>query len=225
MPNARPMLPGTPTALVLVTSRNQLTGLVATDGAHPLTLDLLSTVEARELLARRLPDRVVAEPVAAEEIIACCARLPLALTIAAARAEQSNFPLTAIAAELADTGARLDKLDAGDLADGQPQRLADVNARFTGPHTETPLHWVARQRRRRRARRAAGRGRGHRSPRCGDRRRHPLDDAPWRLLPSAPRRGSEAYRTRFTQPAVLPVRGAPVHRIPAVFPGRCTRSR
>ena len=50
----RPLLPGAPGCLVLVTSRNQLTGLVAAEGAHPLTLDLLTADEARELLARRL---------------------------------------------------------------------------------------------------------------------------------------------------------------------------
>jgi hypothetical protein len=38
----RPLLPGAPTCLVLVTSRNQLTSLIATEGAHPVTLDLLT---------------------------------------------------------------------------------------------------------------------------------------------------------------------------------------
>ncbi len=50
----RPLLPGAPGCLVLVTSRNQLTGLAAADGAHLLTLDTLSEAEARELLAQRL---------------------------------------------------------------------------------------------------------------------------------------------------------------------------
>jgi tetratricopeptide (TPR) repeat protein len=112
----RPLLPGTPTALVVVTSRNRLSSLVAVDGAHPLMLDLLTQAEARELLARRLgPDRLAAEPQAVEQIIACCARLPLALSIAAARAEQSGFKLAALAAELDKaSGRRLDVLDADD---------------------------------------------------------------------------------------------------------------
>jgi tetratricopeptide (TPR) repeat protein len=114
---ARPLLPGTPAALVLVTSRNQLSSLVAADGAHPLTLDLLTKAGARELLARRLgADRLAADPAAAEEIITFCARLPLALTIAAARAEQTGFPLTTLTAELAEDGGRLDALDTGDPA-------------------------------------------------------------------------------------------------------------
>jgi len=112
---ARPLLPGTPTALALVTSRSQLSSLIAIDGAHPLTLDLLSEDEAGQLLARRLgPGRVAAEPQSVEEIIAFCARLPLALTIATARAEQTEFPLATLAAELADARGRLDALSAGD---------------------------------------------------------------------------------------------------------------
>jgi tetratricopeptide (TPR) repeat protein len=113
---ARPLLPGTPTALVVVTSRNQLTSLVAVDGAYPLMLDLLTEDEARQLLAGRLgPNRVAAEPQAVDRIIGCCARLPLALTIAAARAAQSGFPLALLAEELAEAGG-LDALDAGDPA-------------------------------------------------------------------------------------------------------------
>jgi NB-ARC domain len=108
----RPLLPGTPSTLVLVTSRSQLTSLVVVDGARALTLDLLTPGEARELLDNRLgADRTAAEPRAVEEIIARCARLPLALTIAAAHVAQSGFPLATLAAELAaKAGGRLDVL-------------------------------------------------------------------------------------------------------------------
>jgi DNA-binding SARP family transcriptional activator/tetratricopeptide (TPR) repeat protein len=113
---ARPLLPGTPTTLVLVTSRSRLTPLVA-EGAFPLALDVLSETEARELLGGRLgADRVAAEPDAVEKIIDRAARLPLALAIAAAQAQQSGFPLAALAAELDDVDDRLEALDAGDQA-------------------------------------------------------------------------------------------------------------
>jgi DNA-binding SARP family transcriptional activator/Tfp pilus assembly protein PilF len=113
----RPLLPGSSTVAVVVTSRNRLTPLLVSEGARPLQLDLLSTQEARELLAARLGgERVAAEPEATEAIIAACARLPLALAIAAARAQQSGFTLRAVADELADAGQRLDALDAGDPA-------------------------------------------------------------------------------------------------------------
>jgi DNA-binding SARP family transcriptional activator/tetratricopeptide (TPR) repeat protein len=112
----RPLLPGTSTAVVVVTSRDQLTGLVAVEGAHPLHLDLMPATEARALLARRLGTRrSAAEPAAVDTIIAACAGLPLALGIAAARIQQTRFPLAAIAAELTHLEGRLDALDTGDL--------------------------------------------------------------------------------------------------------------
>lgn len=83
----RPLLPGGPRCLVLVISRNQLTSLVAAEHALPLSLDLLTEAEARELLTLRLgPEGITAEPEAVSELIALCARLPLTLAIAAARA-------------------------------------------------------------------------------------------------------------------------------------------
>ncbi|MDT0305356.1 BTAD domain-containing putative transcriptional regulator [Streptomyces sp. DSM 44917] len=50
----RPLLPTSPGCLVLITSRNELTGLVVAEGAHRLPLDLLSAAGSRELLLRRL---------------------------------------------------------------------------------------------------------------------------------------------------------------------------
>jgi tetratricopeptide (TPR) repeat protein len=112
----RPLLPGAPGSLVVVTSRNELTGLVAAEGAVLLTLDVLSDAEAYEMLDRRLGQaRIAAEPAAADEIIAACARLPLALGIAVSRAAgRPKRPLTELAAELHDARGRLDALEAGD---------------------------------------------------------------------------------------------------------------
>jgi tetratricopeptide (TPR) repeat protein len=114
----RPLLPASPGCPVLVTSRSQLTGLAAAEGAVPMALDLLTGGEAHELLAVRLGDeRLAAEPAAVQELIGLCARLPLALAIAAARAaSQPALPLAALAAELRDAGGRLDALDMGDTA-------------------------------------------------------------------------------------------------------------
>ena len=114
----RPLLPASPGCLVLVTSRNQLSGLAAADGARMLSLDVLAHEEAVQLLTARLgPGRVGAEPGAVDEIASLCAHLPLALAVAAARAAvRPGFPLAALAAELRDAAGRLDALDAGDPA-------------------------------------------------------------------------------------------------------------
>ncbi|WP_306790922.1 tetratricopeptide repeat protein [Streptomyces sp. JV178] len=103
----RPLLPATPGCLALVTSRNRLTGLVAADGAHPLLLDLLTEDEARQLLVGRLGrDRVADAPDATREIITRCARLPLALSIVAARAATApGLPLASFARELREAGS------------------------------------------------------------------------------------------------------------------------
>jgi tetratricopeptide (TPR) repeat protein/transcriptional regulator with XRE-family HTH domain len=113
----RPLLPGAGGAFALITSRSRLTPLVAAEGATVVRLDLLPAAEARELLASRLGgDRLAAEPEATDRILAACAGLPLALSIAAARATQTGFPLSALAAELHTAGNRLAALDAGDPA-------------------------------------------------------------------------------------------------------------
>ncbi|SCL31869.1 NB-ARC domain-containing protein [Micromonospora rhizosphaerae] len=112
----RPLLPGSPGCLVVVTSRNQLPGLVAAEGAHPLTLGLLSTDDARQMLARRLgPERVAAEPRSVDDIIARCAQLPLALAIVAARAAtHPEFPLGMLVADLGDSSGGLEPFSGGD---------------------------------------------------------------------------------------------------------------
>nr|WP_237519240.1 BTAD domain-containing putative transcriptional regulator [Streptomyces sp. HUCO-GS316] len=111
-----PLLPAAPGCLVIVTSRSRLSGLVARHGAHPLTLSLLSDEESLELLARRLGEaRVDAEPEAARAIVGLCARLPLALSIVAARAAlHPGFRLADIAAELREDHGSLDAFSGGD---------------------------------------------------------------------------------------------------------------
>jgi tetratricopeptide (TPR) repeat protein len=122
----RPLLPATPTVLVLVTSRNELAGLVAADGAQPLSLDVLTGTEARDLITGRIgAARMDAEPDAVQELIGLCARLPLALAITAARASaRPHFTLSSLVAELRDARSRLDVLSTGEAA-------TDVRAVFS----------------------------------------------------------------------------------------------
>lgn len=111
-----PLLPGSPTCTVVVTSRQQLTGLVTTHAAQPVTLDVLPDDQARDLLARRLGHaRLDREPDAAADLVRACSGLPLALSIVAARASaRPSFEIAAVAAELVDVATGLDPFDAGD---------------------------------------------------------------------------------------------------------------
>jgi transcriptional regulator with XRE-family HTH domain len=115
----RPLLPGSAPCLVVVTSRRQLAGLAATECAQLLNLDVLTHAEAHEMLSRRLgPELVEGESAAVSELISLCARLPLALAIAAARhAARPSRPLQALVEELRPAQDRLTVLDATDVAD------------------------------------------------------------------------------------------------------------
>jgi DNA-binding SARP family transcriptional activator/tetratricopeptide (TPR) repeat protein len=112
----RPLLPGAPGCLVIITSRNQLTSLIAETAAHPVTLGLLTPDEARDLLAHRLgTHRINTEPAAVEEIITRCARLPLALTLVAAHAAlHPHTDLHVLAEQLRDTQQRWQTLTGDD---------------------------------------------------------------------------------------------------------------
>jgi tetratricopeptide (TPR) repeat protein len=113
----RPLLPAGPGCLVIITSRSQLAGLAAAEGARLVALDVLSQDEARQVLAARLGGRAAAEPGAVDEIARLCGRLPLALVVAAARAAaRPRLPLAGLAVMLRDAGGRLDALDVGDPA-------------------------------------------------------------------------------------------------------------
>lgn len=134
----RPLLPASPGSLTLVTSRNGLSGLIAS-GAHPLRLGLPSAADARAMLAAHLGhDRPTAEPEAADEIVARCGRLPLALRIVAARATgrpgRPGLPLPALAAELRHTR---DSLDAFADTTGTPHTGTAFAGAAGTPHTRT----------------------------------------------------------------------------------------
>ena len=97
-----PLIPSSPGSLCLITSRDQLLGLVAGSGARPVRLDALPQSQARHLLELRLgAARVSQDPWATYRIIERCAGLPLALAIVAARAAlHPEFPLETIATQL-----------------------------------------------------------------------------------------------------------------------------
>ncbi|MEU6534800.1 BTAD domain-containing putative transcriptional regulator [Streptomyces sp. NPDC047000] len=130
----RPLLPGAPGCLALITSRRSLTGLAATEGAQLLTVGMLTPEEAGELLVRRLgAERVTADPGAVREIVGRCAGLPLALAIVAARAAaQPELPLAALAGELRRADRRLDALDGGE-ASSEVRAVFSWSYRALGP--------------------------------------------------------------------------------------------
>src|SRR6266540_1819890 len=130
----RPLLPGSAACMAVVTSRNRLTSLVAAEGARLLTVDLLTPAEARQLLAGRLgAGRVAADSLAIEEIITSCARLPLALSIVAARASAHlSFPMAALARELDEARGGLEAFDGGEQA-------AQVRAVFSWSYPQLSL--------------------------------------------------------------------------------------
>ncbi|GAB3399329.1 AfsR/SARP family transcriptional regulator [Flindersiella endophytica] len=108
----RPLIAGGNGSVVVVTSRNRLTGLVAAEEAKSIPISPLSTDEARALLRYRIgARRVQAEPAAVEEIISRCGRLPLALVLAAARAStDQQLTLAMLSKELEDAAGPLDAL-------------------------------------------------------------------------------------------------------------------
>jgi DNA-binding SARP family transcriptional activator/tetratricopeptide (TPR) repeat protein len=110
----RPLLPGTRSCAVVVTSRDSLAGLVALDGARRLELAPLRPGDAVGLLRTLIGARAEADPASTAVLADRCARLPLALRIAAERVTgRPAAPLAELVADLADHQRRLEVLDAG----------------------------------------------------------------------------------------------------------------
>ena len=102
----RPLLPAAPGCVVVVTSRNPLRGLVATDGARPIALDLFSEAEAGQLLSRRVGSgRLHGHAAAVHTIVDRCQRLPLALAVVAGRlVSEPRLAVPTVAGDLAAAG-------------------------------------------------------------------------------------------------------------------------
>ncbi|MEV4218703.1 tetratricopeptide repeat protein [Nonomuraea sp. NPDC049725] len=122
-----PLLPGSASCGVLVTSRSRLSGLLIAYGARPLALRMISDAEARELLVIRLgAERLAEDPEAVAELLTRCGGLPLALSIVAGR---PGLSLTALVAELRETG--LSGFAEGDRATSLPAVLSWSYDRLT----------------------------------------------------------------------------------------------
>ncbi|MGW0825850.1 AfsR/SARP family transcriptional regulator [Streptomyces sp. NPDC002845] len=129
----RPLLPGSPTCAVVVTSRDSLAGLVALHGARRVGLGPLPPPDALDLLRTLIGARVDIEPGPAADLADQGVRLPLALRIAAELAvAHPSRPLSDLVAELADEQRRLDLLDAGG------DRRAAVEAVFSWSYRHLP---------------------------------------------------------------------------------------
>lgn len=133
----RPLLPAEPGSTVVITSRDDLIGLVARDGASRVGLDVLTAGEAVELLRSLTGDRV-ATPAELEDLAAQCARLPLALRVAAELVTRRGR----VGLEgLADERRRLDLLEAGADADTAVRAVFSWSERHLPPAANR-LFWL-----------------------------------------------------------------------------------
>ncbi|KJK51210.1 hypothetical protein UK23_07600 [Lentzea aerocolonigenes] len=119
-----PLLPGSGSCTVLVTSRNRLPGLVTGHGALHVSLDVLDDATAHELLVARLgAGQVEAGRDAADELVRLCGGFPLALSIIAGRVSTcAGSSLPTVALELRES--MLDVLDEGDPVASLPAVLS-----------------------------------------------------------------------------------------------------
>jgi tetratricopeptide (TPR) repeat protein/transcriptional regulator with XRE-family HTH domain len=111
----RPLLPGTGSSLVLITSRRHLTAL---EDARVISLDTLSPADAAALLSRLAsrPDLQATDPAIAQ-IAELCGRLPLALGMLARQLyHHPSWTPAGLAADLASARDRLDLMHAENLS-------------------------------------------------------------------------------------------------------------
>ena len=140
----RPLLPGDPASVTIITSRDLLVGLVARNGATRVQLDTLTAAESAELLRALIGERVDAEHAAAAMLAAQCCGLPLALRITAElAASRSGSSLADLAAELADEQSRLDLLDAGADPGTSVRAVFSWSYRHLGPDAARVFRLIA----------------------------------------------------------------------------------
>lgn len=129
----RPLLPGTRSCVVVVTSRNRLTGLVVREGADRMVLEALPPDDAVDLLREIVgAERVATDPEGALALARQCAYLPLALRIVADKATADpDVTLRRLADELASQQRRLDGFTVDD-------DLSEVRAVFSWSYQALP---------------------------------------------------------------------------------------
>ncbi|MGQ7785904.1 BTAD domain-containing putative transcriptional regulator [Nesterenkonia sp. K-15-9-6] len=144
----RPLLPGSPRSAVLVTSRADLRPLVLHDGAHQLTVPLMSPAESRALLGGTRGPRPSEE--LRDSLAEACSHLPLALRIMDERLRLETVETApALLRDLQDERLRLDLLDSGDEATSvrtvfswSCQRLSTSSARLFRLLGTAPARWL-----------------------------------------------------------------------------------
>lgn len=110
------LLPGGGPSLIVVTSRNRLSGLAVRYSASRVTLSPLTSDESVELLSRSISSaRVASELPAARRLAELCDRLPLALRIASEQVTaRPQSPIADLIGDLEDVQRRLDALQIPD---------------------------------------------------------------------------------------------------------------
>ncbi|MFC7592063.1 ATP-binding protein [Nonomuraea antimicrobica] len=115
----RPLLPGSPTCAVLVTSRRRLASVEdPVEDSVQVPLDVLSDEEGLALLSGVAgAGRIADEPAAAADVVRLCGNLPLALRLAGARlSARPSWPVSTLASRLVTARRRLDELRIDDRA-------------------------------------------------------------------------------------------------------------
>lgn len=130
----RPLLPGAPDCLALITGRAGLDGLAAVNGAARLKLDVLQEADAMELLRGAVGETYVdAEPDATRALARACCFLPLALRVAALRLTLSGTKSIAAYTTRLERNGKLAEL----VIDGDP--LANIGAVFEHSYRRLPV--------------------------------------------------------------------------------------
>jgi len=106
----RPLLPGSPSCRVLITSRSRLAGLAVREGAQRIALDTFDLRDAVRLLRRTIGARASEHPGATAALASLCGLHPLALRIAAERVVGADAAVSEAVAALSQASDRLASL-------------------------------------------------------------------------------------------------------------------